>query len=507
MKPVRNLIIVLGDQLDAESAAFDGFDPKADAVHMAEAVEEASYIRQHKIRLVLFFSAMRHFRDELSKRGTRVHYQQIDDAQAAETLASALASRVRELRPAELIVLQPGDYRVQESLKQQAKELGLPLQIRNDRHFYTSDEDFEQPHQILENFYRKMRQKHGILMNHSKPLGAQWNFDKENRKPLTAIARKQLRPPRTFAPDAVTREVMQTVERLFANSPGRLDLFDYPVTRADARLALDDFIAHRLPTFGAYQDAMATGEPYLFHSRLSSALNLHLLRPAEAVEAAVAAYESGKAPLNSVEGYVRQVLGWREYVRATYWRHMPGYRDMNALGAELPVPRFFWTGETDMNCVRNAVGGLIDHAYAHHIHRLMVLGLYSLLLGVVPLSFHEWHLSMLVDAIDWVSLPNALGMSQYGDGGIMGTKPYCASGNYIHRMSDYCQGCRYNPKESLGEHACPFTTLYWDFLARNREQLAGNHRMLLQIQNVNRMDKSELRRIQVRADGIKNAIA
>ena len=248
---------------------------------------------------------------------------------------------------------------------------------------------------------------------------------------------------------------------------------------------------------------MAQGEPYLFHSRLSCSLNLHLLRPQEVVDAAIQAYQAGHAPLNSVEGCVRQILGWREYVRGIYWQHMPGYQDLNALEADLPVPPFFWTAETEMNCMRHSVNGLIDHAYAHHIQRLMVMGLFSLLLGVVPRKFHEWHMSMFVDAIDWVSLPNALGMSQYGDGGIMATKPYSASGNYIHRMSDYCQGCRYKPGKSTGDDACPFTTLYWDFLARHRETFAKNGRMLYQIQNLNRQDKGVTQRIRKQADHLR----
>ena len=500
---IRNLIHVFGDQLDLESATFRDFDKHMDAVSMAEVEEEASYIPQHKIRLVLFFSAMRHFRDELRARGIRVYYRQIDDPQNHGTLSAEIEARVRELQPQKLIVLEPGDFRVRKSLP-------AKTEIREDTHFYCSTDEFKQHSKpgrrlILENFYRNMRQNHGILMDHAKPEGGQWNFDKDNRKTLTNEAEKQIRAPHAFKPDAITREVISTVEQRFPNSPGVLDHFDYPVTRSDARKALRDFIAHRLTPFGPYQDAMATGQPYLFHSRLSSSLNLHLLNPREVVEAAVDAYRKGNAPLNSVEGFVRQVLGWREFVRGIYWQHMPGYQDMNALNAELPVPRFFWTAETDMNCVRNAVSGLIDHAYAHHIQRLMVLGLYGLLLGVVPRKFHEWHISMFVDAIDWVSLPNTLGMSQYGDGGIMGTKPYCASGNYINRMSDYCSGCRYKPTQATGEKACPFTTLYWDFLARNQETLAHNHRMLFQIQNLNRHEKVELREIRKQADRLRVA--
>ena len=502
---IRNLVLVFGDQLDASSSAFDGFDVAQDAVAMQEVREEATYIRQHKIRLTLFFSAMRHFRDELAAKGIRVYYRRIDERENAHTFSEEIAARVRQTGPQKLIVLEPGDYRVRQSVEQTARGLKLPLEIRTDRHFFCSIEEFESYAQgkrlILENFYRKLREKHGILMNHGKPVGGQWNFDKANRKPLDAAAKKKIADPRSFAPDGSTAEVIETVNRLFGDSPGSADQFDYPVTRAQALHALDDFIEHRLGKFGDYQDAMTVADPYVYHSRLSSSLNLHLLNPREVIDAAVHAYEGGKAPLNSVEGFVRQVLGWREFARGIYWNHMPGYQDMNELDAEMPVPRFFWTAETDLNCLRHATLGLIAHAYAHHIHRLMVFGLFSLLLGVNPRKFHEWHMSMFVDAVDWVSLPNALGMSQYGDGGIMGTKPYCASGNYINKMSDYCRGCRYKPD------SCPFTVLYYDFLARHQERFQHNGRMLFQIRNLRRQSPASIREFRHQADVLRESLA
>lgn len=266
---------------------------------------------------------------------------------------------------------------------------------------------------------------------------------------------------------------------------------------------LEDFVARRLELFGRYQDAMVSGEPFLYHSLLSSALNLRLLEPREVVKAAVDALDGGQAPINAVEGLVRQILGWREYVRGVYWWKMPGYAQLNALHAELPMPAFMWTGETDMSCVRDGVSQLHEHAYTHHIQRLMVLGLFALLLGVHPYRVHEWHMAMYTDAIDWVSLPNVLGMSQYGDGGILATKPYCASGSYINRMSDYCGQCRYDPARSTGADACPFTTLYWDFLMRNRKTLKANHRMGLQLRNLERKSDSERRSIRKRARELK----
>lgn len=293
------------------------------------------------------------------------------------------------------------------------------------------------------------------------------------------------------------------VGRRFRDHPGRLDTFDYPVTREDARTALDDFVAYRLPNFGRYQDAMAVGYPYLYHSRLSCVLNLHLLDPREAIDAAAAAFHAGRAPINSTEGFIRQILGWREYVRGVYWWKMPELAGMNALDAELPMPAFMWTAETEMNCVRHSVGQLIEHAYAHHIQRLMVLGQLAMLLGVRPYDVHRWHLSMFIDAIDWVSLPNTLGMSQFGDGGLVGTKPYAASGNYINRMSDYCEGCRFDPREATGDRACPFTTLYWDFLARNQRRIRDSRQMTFQLKNLARKGEGERRAIFARAEKLK----
>ncbi|MDX2150374.1 MAG: cryptochrome/photolyase family protein [Bryobacteraceae bacterium] len=506
---MRHLVLVLGDQLDADSTAFVGFDERQDAVLMMEVAEEATYVRQHKARLVLFFSAMRHFRDELAARGWPVHYRKIDDRENKGSFAGEIEAQVRRLKPRGLVVLQPGDYRVLDSLRETARRLELPLDVRADGSFYSQPSEFAEMAKngrkvILENFYRAMRKKHGILMDGVKPVGGEWNFDEQNRQPLTKQARLLLKPPALPEPDEVTREVMRVVEKRFRNSPGSLAQFDYPVTRGQALTALDDFIAHRLSHFGAFQDAMSAGEPYLFHSRLSSSLNLHLLSAREVVDAAVTAYRKRRAPLNSVEGFVRQILGWREFVRGLYWTHMPEYAGLNYFDATLPVPRILWTGETDMNCIRHAAGMLHERAYAHHIHRLMVLGLYSLLLGVNPYRFHEWHISMFTDAIDWVSLPNALGMSQFGDGGIMGTKPYSASGAYINRMSDYCKACRFDPSKATGEDACPFTTLYWDFLSRHYEKLQNNARMRMQLNNVNRRDKSELVEIRRRADDLKS---
>jgi deoxyribodipyrimidine photolyase-related protein len=332
-------------------------------------------------------------------------------------------------------------------------------------------------------------------------VGGRWNFDTENRAKLSEKSLSLFARKKGFPPDAITDDVISLVERKFANHQGKLDRFDLPVTRAQALASLEDFIAHRLHDFGRYQDAMLGGEAFLFHSALSGPLNLHLLHPREVIDAALE--NKANAPLNSVEGFVRQILGWREFVRGIYGRLMPDYADHNALDAELPVPLFYWTGETDMRCLAEAIRHTIEHAYAHHIERLMVLGLFCLLLGVRPYDVHRWHMSMFWDAIDWVSLPNTLGMSQFGDGGTIATKPYIASGAYIDRMSNHCSNCRYDPKKAVGEDACPFTTLYWDFLARHKNRFGKNQRMTFAYANLSRKTAEEIAAIHRHADTLK----
>lgn len=511
MAATRHLILTLGDQLDVDGPAFDGFQRDSDTVLMLEVEEEARRIRQHKQRLVLFFAAMRHFRNALEERQRRVHYVRIDDPAGTGTIATELARHVANLRPERLILTEPGDYRVAEAIREVSASAGISMELRPDRHFMCTQETFERHARgrrqlLMENFYREMRKRHRVLMDGEKPVGGRWNFDRDNRKSLADGATPAIPRPRRFPPDAATREVIGMVEREFSDSPGNTEAFDYPLTPGQAREALADFIENRLPLFGRYQDAMAVGEPYLFHSRLSSALNLHLLDPREVIGAAVTAGDAGHAPLNAVEGFVRQVIGWREFVHGVYWWKMPDYAELNSLEADLPMPAFMWTAETDMACIRHGVHQLIEHAYAHHIQRLMVLGLFAMLIGVQPQGVHRWHMSMYIDAVDWVSVPNVIGMSQYADGGIVGSKPYCASGNYIDRMSNYCTGCRFKPKKSEGDDACPFTTLYWDFLRRNRRRFEGNRRMGFQLHNLDRKSNGELRAITKAADRLKTEL-
>ena len=524
----RSLVVVLGDQLSADSAAFDGFDPATDRVWMAEVAGETTRTWSSKTRTAVFLSAMRHFRDALRERGWTVLYRELDDTSAvwsngrtsrpdsgppgAETLGAQLAAAVARIRPTRVLLVEPGEWGVREELRTAIEGSGVPLEIREDRHFLCSTAEFarhaaERRQLRMEYFYREMRRRTGILMDGDEPAGGQWNFDADNREAFGREGPDRIPPPRTFPPDGITRGVLDLVDRRFATHPGSAKRFDWPVTAEQARSALTDFIGNRLPHFGRWQDAMWSGEPWLYHSRLSAALNLHLLAPREVLSAAETAWRSGHVPLAAAEGFIRQILGWREYVRGVYWLHMPGYVDRNALGADLPLPAFYWTGETPMACLGDALRQTLDLGYSHHIQRLMVTGLFALLLGVDPREVHRWYLSVYVDAVEWVELPNTLGMSQYADGGVMASKPYVATGKYIQRMSNHCARCPYDPAQATGPRACPFTNLYWDFLDRHESRLAANPRMALQVRNLSRLGAEERAAIRRQAGTLRTGVA
>lgn len=478
---------------------------------MAEVEAESTHVWSHKARTVFFLSAMRHFAAELRARGWPCDYSKLDDPANTQTLGGELRRAIRSRRPRRLIVTQPGDWRVQQALLACAASENVPLEIREDRHFYCSPEEFRRwaagrKQLRLEFFYREMRRRHGVLMRDGKPEGGRWNFDASNRESFGPGGPGPVPRPRPFPPDPVTREVIALVESRFPDHPGRLDAFDFPVTSREAEAALADFVRHRLGAFGRYQDAMWTAEPYLYHSRLSAAMNVKLLPARRVVAAVEAAYRRGEAPLAAAEGFIRQILGWREYVRGIYWRDMPAYAAANALDAHEPLPAFYWTGDTPMRCLREAIGQTLEHGYAHHIQRLMVTGLYALLVGVEPRQVHEWYLAVYIDAVEWVELPNTIGMSQFADGGRMASKPYAATGKYIQRMSNYCAGCPFDPAEATGDSACPFTTLYWDFLLRNESRLRGIPRMELQLRNLDRLDQSRRRAIGQRAAQVRSGL-
>ena len=525
--PCRRLIVVLGDQLDADSTVFEGFDPELDWIWMAEVSGEATHVWNSQCRIAIFLAAMRHFRDRLRERGWPVAYRQLNVsgsqwsfgdradlglAAGAETLASQLALTLDRLRPAEVHAVDPGEWRLKDQLQEVARAAGIAWVTRPDQHFFSSPEDFAahargRKQLRLEFFYRELRQRTGFLMDGDQPAGGQWNYDAENRESFGKQGPGFVPAPRRFPPDALTQEVLAMVQERFGSHPGSVAAFDWPLTAAEAQSTLDDFIAHRLPEFGRWQDAMWTGEPWLYHSRLSAVLNLKLLHPRTVLDATENAYRSGRVPLPAAEGFIRQILGWREYVRGVYWHSMPGYLERNALGAHQPLPRFFWTGDTEFNCLRHSLRQTLDLGYAHHIQRLMVTGLFSLLVGVHPKEVHGWYLAVYVDAVEWVELPNTLGMSQYADGGVMASKPYIATGKYIQRMSNYCQGCRFDPAQATGPKACPFTTLYWDFLARHQALLAKNPRMSLQVRNLTRIAPEQLAAISRQASELREQLA
>ena len=507
---VRNLVIVLGDQLDEQSTALQNFDPAHDVVWMAEVAEESTHVWSAKQRIAVFLSAMRHFAQDLRARGLPLVYTQLNDAGNQGTLALELSQTIDQLQPSGLVMTAPGDWRVLQSLRTVATKHQLPLDLRDDTHFFTTVRDFAahakgRKQLRLEYWYRELRHKTGILMDGKEPVGGQWNFDADNRESFGKAGPQNVPPPTRFAPDAITQEVVALVNGQFASHPGSLHSFGWPVTRANALLVLQAFIKERLPLFGQYEDAMWSGEPWLYHSHLSSALNLKLLNPREVVQAAEDAHRAGHAPLAAVEGFIRQILGWREFVRGIYWTEMPEYLERNALNAQAELPVWYWTGNTDMACLKDAIGQTLEHGYAHHIQRLMVTGLYALLLGVKPQAVHTWYLSVYVDAVEWVELPNTLGMGQFGDGGLMASKPYVASGKYIQRMSNHCKGCKYDPAQSTGATACPYTTLYWDFLMRHEVLLKKNPRMAMQLKNLARLDDAAREAITTQANAHRHA--
>ena len=513
MKPTpatRNLVIILGDQLDPDSLALADFDPARDVIWMAEVPEESTHVWSHKARIALFFAAMRKFADSLRARGWQVDYSDISASKNAgyRSLADALSASVLRLKPNRAVWVKPGDYRVETQLRACAKALNLELDERPDQHFLVDLSDFDawakgRKEFRLEHFYRHFRKKLGILMQGNEPIGEQWNFDKENRKSFGRKGPGLFRAPLQFKPDTEVSAAIADVQLHFAEHPGNLANFDWPTSTAQAQAALADFIEHRLAQFGDYQDAMWTDQPWLYHARLSSAMNLKLLHPRTVVDAAVAAYQAGNATLASVEGFVRQILGWREFVRGLYWLRMPGYLQENALKAEQPLPDFYWSGKTDMQCLAQTLKQTLEHAYAHHIQRLMVTGNFALLLGIAPQAIHQWYLAVYIDAIEWVELPNTLGMSQFADGGVLASKPYCASGKYIERMSNYCASCKYKPELRVGESACPITTLYWDFLERHADRFAKHPRSALQWRARETIAPAERAQIKVQAEQLR----
>ena len=475
-----NLVFVLGDQLSLSLSSLGAADRETDRILMAEVSEEASYVGHHKKKIAFLFSAMRHFAKALEQDGWKVDYVPYEDPDNTGSFTGEVERAVARQRPRQILVTEPGEWRVRQAMDSWPDRFGLPCTILTDDRFLCSREDFAawasgRKQFRMEFFYREMRRKTGLLMNGDQPEGGRWNFDAENRKP--AEQDLYMPRPKQFKPDPITEEVLNLVEDRFSGNFGDLRPFRFAVTRGQAEAALGHFIDTALSGFGDYQDAMLRGEKYLYHSLLSPYINAGLLDPLAVCRRIENAYRAGTVPLNSAEGFIRQIIGWREYVRGIYWLKMPDYRSQNFFGNTRPLPEFYWTGETDMVCMREAIGQTRQEAYAHHIQRLMVTGNFALIAGIDPHDVHEWYLAVYADAFEWVELPNTLGMSQFADGGLLASKPYASSGNYINRMSDYCAGCCYDVKKKTGDGACPFNPLYWDFLARNADVLRGNPRL------------------------------
>jgi len=501
---MKTLRFILGDQLSRSVSALGGIDPARDVVLMVEVQAEATYVRHHPQKIVLVLSAMRHFAESLRAEGISVDYVRLDAAGNTGSFTGELGRALDRHKVGRIVVTAPGEWRVRDMMQTWKAAFGVPVEIRDDDRFLCTSSEFADWAKgrkgfRMEHFYRQMRRKTGWLMQDGQPEGGAWNYDAQNRKALPEGTVPPAR--RRFAPDAVTREVMGLVGRRFADHFGDLQSFGWGVTRDDAREALRFFIANCLPGFGDYQDAMKAGEDWLFHAALSPYLNIGLLLPAELCRAALDAYRQGTAPLPAVEGFIRQILGWREYVRGIYWLKMPAYAQSNFLDANRPLPAFYWTAETDLKCLREAVAATRRNAYAHHIQRLMLTGNFALLAGIAPAQVEAWYLSVYADAFEWVELPNTHGMALYADGGLLGSKPYAASGAYINRMSDYCAGCVYDPKTKLGPKACPFNYLYWHFLIVNEARLKPNPRMALPYRTLARMTDEHRRQIVQAARG------
>jgi len=491
---MRTLRLILGDQLTLSVSSLEDCDLNQDVVLMCEVWDEATYVRHHKKKIAFIFSAMRHFSEALCEAGYNTCYIKLDDPNNTGSFTGEVKRAVTRFKIDRIVVTSPGEYRVLEDIKQWETEVGLPVDIRPDNRFLCNSDEFsewasQRKQMRMEYFYREMRKKYYILMDGDQPVGGKWNFDADNRK--SPRGNLIIPPAYINKPDPITLEVKSLVAERFSDHFGDIDPFYFAVTREQALQVLKQFIEERLDCFGDYQDAMLQGEPWMYHSHISFYINCGLLLPLECVRAAENAYYNGKASLNAVEGFIRQIVGWREYVRGIYWLKMPEYKTENYFQAKRNLPDFYWTANTKMNCLHQCVSETQHNAYAHHIQRLMVLGNFALLAGIEPKQVNDWFLLVYADAYEWVELPNVSGMILFADGGVLASKPYAAGGAYINKMSDYCKGCQYKVSKKEGEEACPFNYLYWDFLARHRDKLKGNHRLAMMYRTYDRFSEDK----------------
>jgi deoxyribodipyrimidine photolyase-related protein len=508
---IRHLITVLGDQLTLDNPALEGFDAASDQILMAEVMGEGAHVWSHKARIALFLSAMRHFAQALKTQGFPVTYFKLGEHSYTH-LNEVWLDYIQQHTPQKIIVCEPGEYRVLQMLKEVAQQTNTPLIVRDDTHFMCSQANFKrwagQSKSLrMEFFYRNMRKEHQVLMQGSQPVGGDWNYDHENRKAFGKQGPQAIPPTPVFEIDAITHEVFAEVEHHFSEHPGTLAHFCWPVTRAQALDLLDAFVQFKLNDFGAHQDAMWQGgeqpqHAFLWHSLLASSLNLKLLNPREVIQAAEDAYQYNQLSLASVEGFIRQILGWREFIRGVYWLDMPAMATSNHYDHQRQLPVWYWTANTHMHCMRQTITQTLQYGYAHHIQRLMVTGMFGLLAEIAPNQVEDWYLAVYVDAVEWVELPNVVGMALYANGGRFTSKPYVASGAYIQRMSNYCQGCRYKPDIKTGAQACPVTTLYWHFLIKHYDEFAHNPRTALMVKHVDKMSEEQRTAITDYAQGL-----
>ncbi len=496
----RTVSLVLGDQLHRDSAWLEAIEPEHDVVLMIEAGGEATQVPSHRQRIAVFLASMRHCALDFAESGLPVVYRALEDPdRTSGDLGEELVAMLGRLGASALRVRRPGEWRVLRMIESACRQAGVEMQLDEDPAFLTTPDDFAEFREgrksiVMDHFYRQQRKRLGVLLEpDDKPIGGAWSHDHANRASFKTAPSTP--SPWFPEPDDITLEVIRLVADRFPQAPGSMERFVWATKPAEARRMLDDFIARRLPDFGRYQDAMWSDEPFLNHSLLSPAINLQLLDPRDCIEAAVDAYERGEAPIESVEGFVRQIMGWREFIRGVYWTEGEDYGDRNGLDEHGTLPAWYWTGDTDLACMGDAIGQVVEHGYGHHIQRLMVTGNFALIAGIHPRAISDWYLAMFVDAVDWVTLPNTLGMVMHADGGVVGTKPYAASANYIGKMSNHCKECRWNRKARTGDDACPFNAFYWDFMIRHRERLRGNRRMAIALKNVDRLDPDERDRI------------
>jgi deoxyribodipyrimidine photolyase-related protein len=506
MHAAHTLRLVLGDQLNPGHSWFQTADPHVVYVLM-EVRQETDYVLHHAQKVLAIFAGMRDFARHLRSAGHRVRYVTLDDSSNRQSIAENLAALMRHYDVQRVEWQSPDEWRVDDLLRTWARQQGCETAEADSEHFLTARDElanlFEGRKQwLMEHFYRRMRSRYRLLLDEQgKPEGGKWNFDHDNRKSWPGRPSE----PVDARPTHDHSDLWSLLQRCGVKTFGepQAACIRWPLNRAEAVACLDAFVQTALPHFGDYEDAMSSTSQRLFHSLLSFALNVKMLNPLEVVQRAEAAYWNGKAPLAAVEGFIRQIVGWREYMRGIYWAQMPGYDQRNPLGHHLPLPHWFWDGDTRMRCMQHSIGQSLQTAHAHHIQRLMVIGNFALLAGLDPRAVHGWYLGIYIDAFEWVELPNTLGMSQWTDGGLIATKPYVSSGAYINRMSDYCRGCAYDHKEKLGERACPFNALYWDFFARHEPVFGNNARLKMVYRQLEKLQGPQLDAIRKQAADIR----